>query len=212
MPVYKGTLLFEFLKSPACGFSESIEFFEVDDDAARLNIATWPTHRRKWLSKDWKITGFRLSSVTIVSGDPVSPNPLFRCVKRYTPVNITACVTTPIGLLGDADSPYTAVYFRINMAHPTAKPRAYLARGIPDTWWAGGGLSTPGVNSTTFTTWFNTMVTLGAGKFFGTRTSSACVNPNFVNWFSACQQRIASRRIGRPFGGLRGARRRAAAT
>ena len=197
MPQYKGTLLFTYQGSPPVGFSESVEFEADDDDQAKTKIATWPAQRVKWLASQWKIVGFRLalSTISTVSG---------KCKEKLTPVQIGACVGTPSGLLGDADSPFTGVLFRVTFGNPIKLPRNYIARGIPDDWWAGGVLAIPPGAGTKFLGWFNFMRTQKAGAYrFNPKKAPPCT-VDFTRWLSYCTQRIASRRIGRPFGLIRG--------
>ena len=197
MPVYKGTLLFQFQNQPPCGFSESFEFSSTSDNTAKLAVSGWPTWRKKWLSSDWKIVGFRLSKeTTSLVGT--------KCKKKFVPVQIGACVGSPAGELGNADSPYTAVYFKITSAG-SPHVRVYLARGIPDTWWSAGALNIPPADGNAFLLWFNQMK---GGVFqvgVNTPQLSGC-SQDFHLWQSYCSVRIASRRIGRPFGLLHGRR------
>jgi len=195
MPQYKGTLLISYTGTPACGFSESYEFEAADSVAAQAVVAAWPAQRRKWLAQEWKIVGFRLSSITftLVSG---------KCKKTYKPVVIGACPGQPVGLLGNSDTPYTAVLIRISHG-PTSGVRArnYLARGVPDTWWTAGALSIPAADGNKFLSWFNYMVGAGTGKAYALPTDCT---PTLTKWYQFCVQRISSRRIGRPFFLLRG--------
>jgi hypothetical protein len=199
MPSYKGTLLFTYVGSPPVGFSESVEFFAATDEAAKASIATWPAQRRKWLAQQWKIVGFRLAKITL-SGSGGT------CKAKFSPVQIGACVGQPIGLLGDADTPFTGVLFRVAFIDPAKRPRQYIGRGIPDSWWTAGALSIPNADGNKFLTWFNFMVSQKAGAFkFAAKKALPCPT-DLTNWDSYCTQRIASRRIGRPFGLIRGRR------
>lgn len=197
MPQYKGTLLFTYQGSPPVGFSESIEFEADDDDAAKGKIATWPAQRVKWLASQWKIVGFRLALVTL-SGSGGT------CKAKFTPIQIGACPGNPSGQLGDADTPFTGVLFRVDFGVPIKRPRNYIGRGIPDDWWTAGALAIPPAAGGKFLNWFNFMRAQKAGAFrFNPKHALPC-EVNFTRWFSYCTQRIASRRIGRPFGLIRG--------
>ena len=197
MPAYKGTLLFTYTGSPPVGFSESIEFEAANDAAAIASIATWPAQRRKWLASQWKIVGFRLALVTL-SGSGGT------CKPKFKPVQIGACVGTPAGLLGDADSPFTGVLFRVTFNSPTKKPRNFVGRGIPDSWWTAGALSIPAADGNKFLSWFNFMVAQKAGAYGFAPLHALPCPTDLASWKSYCTQRIASRRIGRPFGLIRG--------
>jgi hypothetical protein len=197
MPVYKGTLLFSYQGLPPVGFSESIMFNAASDAAAKTSIAAWPAQRRKWLASQWQIVGFRLATVTL-SGSGGT------CKASFKPVQIGACVGTPGGLLGDADTPFTGVLFRVTFNSPTKRARNYIGRGIPDSWWTAGALSIPAGDGNKFLAWFNYMVSQGAGAYgYAAKKALPCPE-DLALWKSYCTQRIASRRIGRPFGLIRG--------
>lgn len=196
MAVFRATLLFQFANQPPCGFSESYEFSAPSVAAAKTIVAGMPAQRVRWLSQDWSIVGFRLAfESTSLVGE--------KCKKKYTPVQIGRCPGNPVGQLGAADSPYAAVLVRISFADAAYKPRNFLARGIPDTWWTAGALSIPPGDGNQFLTWFNNMTTVPVGK--NAPVPTGC-SSNFVPWSSYCVQRVASRKIGRPFGLLRGRR------
>jgi len=200
MPTYKGTLLFQFQEQPPCGFSESFEFNATSDAAAATKLATWPAKRVTWLAANWKIVGFRLSKLSYAS---VSG----KCKKRYTPISVNACVTTPAGLLTAADTPYTAVLAKFTYIDQTFRPRQYLARGIPDTWWTNASLVIPPFDGNKFLEWFNFMKSIGGGGVVSSKGNpAASCSESTSRLDQYCVQRIASRRIGRPFGLLRGRR------
>jgi len=197
MANYKGTLLFTYQGSPPCGFSESFMFEAASDLVAKGVIANWPGQRIKWLASQWKIVGFRLASISnvTVSG---------KCKQVYTPVQIGACAGSPSGLLSDADTPFTAVLFKVMFADPAKRPRQYLARGIPDTWWTAGALTIPAADGNKFLTWFNFMKAQATGAFFYAPKKVPPCPTSLTPWSTYCTTRIASRRIGRPFGLIRG--------
>jgi len=196
MPLYKGTMLFEYQGQPPCGFSESYEFEASSVAVAKTRIAAMPTIRIQWLASQWRIVGFRLAEVTmsLVSG---------KCKKKFVPVSIGACAAGLDGQLGDADTPYTTVLATIKR-QASGHVRNFMARGIPDTWWTTGQLTIPDDDRNRFTAWFNTMKnTNKVGVVFGNPSGcSATLDP----WDSYCFKRIASRKIGRPFDLLRGRR------
>lgn len=197
MPFYKGTLLFTYTGTPSCGFSESLEFQAAKDADARVIIAAWPAERRKWLAQQWKIVGFRLASLEL-SGSGGT------CKKIYTPVEVGACVTTPIGLLGDADTPFTGVLFRVSFDNLAKKPRMYIGRGVPKTWWTGGKLTIPGDEGNAFLAWFKFVKKDKVGAFKFEKKKALPCPTDMAFWNQYCTVRIASRRIGRPFGLIRG--------
>jgi hypothetical protein len=197
MPNYKATLLFTYQGQPPVGFSESYEFFANSDGGAKATVAQMPAQRIKWLASQWKIVGFRLATVTL-SGSGGT------CKQKFQPLAIGACAGSPSGLLSDADSPFTGVLFKVMFADPDKKPRNYIGRGIPDTWWTSGALSIPNADGNKFLQWFNFMKSVNVGAFkFAAKHALPCPT-DLVKWDSYCTQRIAARRIGRPFGLIRG--------
>jgi hypothetical protein len=196
--LYKGTLLFNYQGTPSVGFSESFEFESSSDTAAKSNLATWPAQRIKWLANQWKIVGFRLARVT---GSAVSG----KCKKKFAPIQIGACPGNPSGLLSDADTPWTGVLFKISWGNPAQRPRMFIARGVPDTWWSGGQLSIPALDGNKFLAWFNFMrsgAVQGAKGYFDPGYPTCTLVTTALS--SYCSLRIASRRIGRPFMLIRG--------
>jgi hypothetical protein len=214
MPFFRGTLLFEFVNQPPCGFTESFGFISATGLSAGTEVAAWPNQRRVFLSSDWKITGFRVAEVTSFLKPASGSNPAV-CKFKYKPVNINACAAPVLGLLGNADTPYTAVlfdFFRSDRIHS----RQYMARGIPDTWWAGGSLNIPVPDQAVMLTWFNYMKTVpgfgaldrGPNNLGPPKTDPTTCTITLHPYQSLCPKRVASRRIGRPFDLLRGARRK----
>jgi len=201
MPVYKGTLLFSNapLNTQPSGFSESVQFYANTDELARNSLAAWPGERKKVLAHGYVIKGFRLSKSTVVNKSGV-------CTQTWAPLQIGACVGNNLGLLGDADSPYAAVLFDIVFNEKAKKKRAMLFRGIPDTWWSNQSLNIPAADGTAFLIWFNYMVTQSAGAYEWNVGHAPPCTPTFRFWTTYCSIRIASRRVGRPFGLLRGRR------
>lgn len=199
MAQYKATLLFQFAGPPVCGFSESYEFEASSVAAATAVAANLPAFRAGILSSSWQIIGYRLSAISYTYVSTPKPH----CVKKYTPVKIIACISPITGALGVTDSPYAAVYYDISMVDPVLRDRRMLIRGIPDTWWDGGVLVDPCPDAGAVVVWFNAFKTAGVGKAYA--LPSGC-SPAFIGWNAYCPKRIASRRIGRPFGLLRGRR------
>lgn len=212
MAIYRGTMLFEFLQAPVCGFSESFAFTAVDDDDAKNAIATWPAKRKTFLSQRWTIVGFRLAKVESFL-PMVTPPKVAACKFKFTPVTVQACPAPVAGDLGEADNPYTTVlidFFRDDKKHP----RAYMARGIPDSWWSNSHISIPPAEQGNFDLWFLNMKNLyhfgaidrGPNNLGPPKEPPTSCNLQIHPYTSNCVRRIASRRIGRPFDLLRGRR------
>jgi hypothetical protein len=212
MSIYKGTLLFSFAGHPVCGFSESFGFEAPDDQGAKDAVASWPAQRKNFLANQWAIVGYRISKVQSYRFVPDSPaDPV--CKFKFTPVTVQACPVAVAGALGDADSPYTCVlydFFREDQKHP----RAYLARGIPDTWWASAHIGDPIPDQAAVDAWFAFMRvfwSFGALDRGPNNTGPPKIPPTTCtlaihHYKSMCLRRIASRRIGRPFDLLVGRR------
>jgi hypothetical protein len=197
MPQYKGTLLFSYVGQPPVGFSESIEFTAETDTDARNKIASWPEQRKAWLASDWRIIGFRLALISHTSTGGI-------CKAKYTPIQIAACAGNLLGDLGNAETPFAGVLFRVSFGVGVKRPRMYVGRGIPNTWWTAGALSIPPDEGGKFLGWFNFMRSQKAGAYLYNPKHALPCEPQFTRWFSYCTVRIASRRIGRPFGLIRG--------
>jgi hypothetical protein len=212
MPIYKGTLLFSFSGHPVCGFSESFAFEAPTDGDAATAVGQWPSQRKNFLANQWAIVGFRVSKVESYlftphpTGDP-------SCKFKFTPVTVQACPSPVGGALGDADTPYTAVladFFREDKKHP----RAYLARGIPDTWWASSHIGDPIPDQKAWDSWFSYMKVFwgfgaldrGPNNLGPPKAPPSTCTLALHKYVTMCVRRIASRRVGRPFDLLRGRR------
>jgi len=212
MPLYRGTLLFNFNGPPPCGFTESYGFQASSNSSAAATVSNWPTNRSVFLSSSWQIVGFRCAKVESYLKPASGTNPA-KCAFKYTPVTVQACPAPVPGLAGVTDSPYTAVlidFFRDDAIHP----RTYMARGIPDSWWTGGVLNIPILDQAAFGSWFNYMhntvgfgaLDRGPNNLGPPKTTPTTCTLGIHPYVSSCIKRIASRRIGRPFDLLRGRR------
>jgi len=198
---------------PPCGFTEqwakALPGSPSDTNAHQV-MQQWATDlidmRVRCLSSDWRVTGTRISELFPDTGED-------GCFWRAEQLGLITCPNVRVGRLGVTDSPWSAVYVKIGVA---SAPRRQLMRGGPDTWWNGGVfqrdtaiqqlqpflnfVAPPAANAN------------GAWKFSFSAGSSPCserarVEP-YQRW---CVERYASRRIGRPFGLLRGRRSNQAA-
>lgn len=210
MPNYRITGMFELEGNQPAGFSESWDFVAGDDQAALPMPSSWAKERVRVLSEDWTLSAMRLTRLA-GSGTPGA------CVLHQEIVEANVCRPPESGTQGPADSPYAAVYITINTRQSTpssglpTRPRRWLLRGIPDTWWDASQLQRNGplvgaVNR--YLSWIITNMQAGT-----TRMGVSCSTLYLLPYTAWCIRRIASRRVGRPFDLLRGRRsRRVAAT
>jgi len=203
MPQYRMTGLFQFAGPPPAGFSESWDFIATDDTAALQQPSSWAKERVRILSEDWTLTGIRLTRLAPFAGEE-------GCELHQTLVEGNVCQPPEVGKLGRADSPFAAVYITINTRQSTPssgfppRPRRWLVRGIPDAWWDQAALLRDGPIVGAVNRYLNFMITnMQAGS---TRIMLGCASLALLPYGSYCIRRVASRRIGRPFGLLRGRR------
>jgi len=203
MPQYRITGMFELEGTQPAGFSESWDYVATTDQTALLMPGSWAKERVRILSEDWSLTAMRLSRLTAVGipGD---------CALHQEIVEANVCRPPESGTLGPADSPYAAVYITINTRQSTPssgkppRPRRWLLRGIPDSWWDAGLLQRDGPVVAAVNRYVNWLVqNMEAGQ---TALNFACDGVSLLPYTSACIRRIASRRVGRPFDLLRGRR------
>jgi len=198
MPQYRVTFLFQASTTPPVGFSESWEMQFASDNLAAAAVPALVAKRATWLADGWVIAGARLSLLAITAGTGG------KCKITYSPVLLAGCVLNVPGALSANDNPYAAIYFQFKRGS-TGKRRVYLARGVPDTWFANGGVSIPAADGNKFLSWFNYMKnSFSFGKAVG--NAPTCNAITIDPYTEYCLKRFASRRVGRPFGLLRGRR------
>jgi len=209
MPQYRLTGLFELEGTQPAGFSESWDFIATDDNAALLQPSSWAKERVRVLAEDWTLTAMRLTRLS-GSGTPGA------CKLHQEIVEANVCRPPEEGTLGRADSPYAAVYITINTRQSTpssglpTRPRRWLLRGIPDSWWDTATLQRNGPVVAAVNRYLSWLITnLQAGS---TRMGVSCSTLYLLPYSSYCIRRIASRRVGRPFDLLRGRRSNRPAT
>jgi len=204
MPFYRLTALFEFAGPPPAGFSESWDFLAVDDTTAVNQALSFPKERCSLLSVDWSLDALRLSRISIKASDT--------CKLLYTPVNVPVCIQPQKGLVDcDADTPWAALLVTIatKQADPSVpdppRARQWQLRGICDDWWKQVKLDRPqpAGKIAKFVTYLKDQ--LGAGHVKG---NAGCLQLGIQPYTAPCLKRVSSRRIGRPFGLLRGAQSR----
>jgi len=209
MSLYRYTMMIQFNNTaPPAGFSESWTNEENTDTLARNTMQTLIAERRKVLSSSWTISGGRISKLAVIATPPPA-----KIVQRL--VQPLVCQSGLAGLLGDSDTPWTALFVEMtkfaNPLFPSTRPRAQQMRGIPDTWWASAALAIPAADAAKLQGFFSFLInptTFGAGQ--------ARINPDdelqLLRYRGICLKRISSRRIGRPFGLLRGRQSRTVAS
>jgi len=203
MPQYRLTGMFELSGDQPAGFSESWDMIATSDQTALLMPGSWAKERVRILSEDWKLTAMRLTRLTAVA---VTEG----CALHQEIVEANVCRPPEVGTLGPADSPYSAVYITINTRQSTPssgkppRPRRWLLRGIPDSWWDAGVLQRDGPVVAAVNRYLSWLITnMEAGQ---TAILLGCTGVALLPYSSYCIKRIASRRVGRPFDLLRGRR------
>jgi len=201
MPIYRHTMFMQFNNAaPAVGFSETWAAEHSSDTNARNKMQTLITERTKVLSSTWTIMGGRIGKLS-TSGTGSSMKIVESMVA---PVN---CQNGVAGQLGDSDTPWAAILVQFgkitSTTVPKNRPRMEQFRGIPDDWWTAGALSIPAGDAAKLQAFFSFLLnptSFGAGQP-KLSTTPALV---FLNYLPPCLKRISNRRIGRPFGLIRG--------
>ena len=207
MAVYKATMHFEGEFIPPSGFSESWEFERADDAEASSVALSMVGQRRQALSNNWSIRAVRLARLLPTGAGPT-------CRLRQEAVAIEGCIADSQGLLGATDTPWTAIYVEMPTRQSTPsvglppRPRRYQMRGVPDSWWDGATQALSAEVGPAVGAWLGWVVnTLQAGD---AKANPGCTSARIQRYSGHCIRRISSRRIGRPFGLLRGRRSAAA--
>jgi len=203
MPAYKATMFFEGEFIPPSGFSESWEFSRSTDEDAGAVALAMVGERRKALSNNWAIRSVRVARLMPTGSGPT-------CRLRQVAVTVPGCIADSQGLLGATDTPWTAIYVEIPTRQSTPsvslppRPRRYQMRGIPDTWWDGATQQIIAAAPPIINAWVGYVVnTVQAGD---AKANPGCTDVRIQPYLNGCIRRISSRRIGRPFGLLRGRR------
>jgi len=204
MAFYRFTMFMQTVDmTPPAGFSESWENESSSDTNARNTMQTLIARRRACLSNDWRISGGRIAKLSIGTSDV--PPPTHSIIKQSL-VQPLVCQSSTEGLLGASDIHWAAVLIEITKNPVTgvdSKPRYQQMRGIPDTWWNGSALSIPAADQGAVTQFFSYITT--AGVSFGGGQVRIVDNALLLQRYRGiCLKRISARRIGRPFGLLRG--------
>ena len=203
MAQYKVTLFFDGDFSPPTGFSESWEFDRTDDAAAKSAALALVDPRRAVLAQNWSIRTVRLAKLLVIGSGPT-------CRLKQEAVSVEGCISAGAGLLGGTDTPWTAIYIEMPTRQSTPsvglppRPRRYQMRGIPDTWWDGTNAELSDEAGPLIATWMSHVINvLQAGD---AKPNSGCTAVRIQPYTTHCVRRISSRRIGRPFGLVRGRR------
>jgi len=204
MPFYRYTMFMQFNNAaPPAGFSESWENEASTDANARNTMQTLIQARRSVLSSSWKIVGGRISKLRVGT----CGSPPVQCIQQSL-IQPLVCQVSNDGALGVSDTPWAAVLIDVmkfaNDNFPSSRPRAQQMRGIPDTWWSNAALDIPLADQAAVTQFFQYITQVVAGSFGGGQVRILSNALHFTRYRSICLRRISSRRIGRPFGLLRG--------
>lgn len=192
MANYRVYLLFDFSKTPICGFSERYDFTAASDPEAQSKAIGIRNSRRNFLSADWNITTVRLAAL-----EPGSKSG--KCIIKAKRIILCPDVSPLPGLLGDADTPTSAVFadFFYNLVK---KPSHRQFRGIPDDWWEGSVLT----QAKEFIGSFCSYLKKVPHVRFVSSTDCTVIAPFPLKCCAV--RRISERRVGRPFALLRGRR------
>jgi len=193
MPIYKATFLYNFTGQPPCGFSETWYLNASDQDVATSRMTNYLGARRLMMASQWNFIGARLSELSVV-GTKIKAKSVYLCPT----------LTLWSGAAGNADTPTSAVLLRFTLgsiAEP--KRRNQQLRGIPDSWWDAATLTIPNAAKGQINSWAATMRTAQIGQV---QRVGSVLSVNIVRCVAPV--RISERRIGRPFGLLRGSRRK----
>lgn len=203
MPIYRATMHFEGEFIPPTGFSESWEFNRTSDDEAQQLALDMVGERKKYLSANWSIRSVRAARLT--------PNGnVSDCKIKAAAVQINGCIQDAQGVLGPTDTPWTAIYIEIPSRQSTPsvattpRPRRYQMRGIPDSWWDGANAELSNEVGPLTAAWMQWLVNVM--KAGDAKANAGCSSLQIQPYMMGCVRRISSRRIGRPFGLVRGRR------
>jgi len=189
---YRCYLIMNFDTEPVCGFSERYDFTASSDDAAQAVCQTIKLARRKFLAEEWTIVAVRLAVVTqAIKGG--------KCKIFAKRIILCPEIAPGVGQLGHADTPTSAVFadfFYTNVRKPSHRQ----FRGIPDDWWEDAALT----KARDFIGEF--CRTLRGIPHVRLVPTTDCSSLGAFPLKCCATRRISERRVGRPFGLLRGRR------
>jgi len=196
---FRATLMFQFDKSkPPAGFSETWEFQASTEDGACEIVTELANERGKILSEDWAIIGSRLATLGLLATPPA------KIVQTF--VSCNSCILNNEGELGASDTVQSALRYKIavfpNVVYPGSRPKQYMIRGIPDTWWNAAEINVPKADDVKINAFLGYII----AKPFGHFVVSDLGAITFVSYRNFCGPFPANRKIGRPFGLLVGRR------
>jgi len=208
MATLKVTILMNFLGNPNCGFSESWVMTQGESNfqTAAIDLAN---SRRQSLSRNWYVAGVRAGKL-VVRQRP-SPASTYYLGQELVQLPCSTFGPNAVGQLGPSDTPWTAVFVRITTTRlpgsPIARPRLFQMRGVPDDLWVGATFNKNAANVQLGP--FLQRVTgnvgaLAAGHPYIITPPAVGDSAGVNNYEGYCIDRASSRRIGRPFGLLRG--------
>lgn len=195
MPFYRVTMIFNWDLQPPTGFSERYDFEAGSDDAAQARANQFVTARLKTMSSSWFTQAVRLSKLafaTIGGKAKVVQRGVLLC---------TDLILKP-GKLTTADTPAAAVYYQWQF-QDVPKPSVRMFRGIPDDAWDGGKVTDAWKGKAEVMQF--TMQTLGVARTTINTAGTAIEQHPLHCWVF---KRIASKRVGRPFGPLHARRKK----
>jgi hypothetical protein len=192
MANYRVYLLFNDTVNPTAGFSERYDITSSSDDTAMVTAAQLKDARRSFLASNWTIVAVRLARLA-----PKSVGPACKIIARQ--VRLCPDISPGAGLAESMDIPAAAVFADF-FYQGILKPSHRQFRGIPDIWWDAAALSGAKEAIETFC---RRLKSFNHVRFVG---SDNCTSLGAFPLKCCATRRISSRRVGRPFGLLRGRR------
>jgi len=192
MPAYRVYILFNDTVTPTAGFSERYDIQAASDDAAQAAAGQIKDARRDFLAQNWSVVAVRLARLA-----PKSVGPVCKIIARQ--VRLCPDISGGVGLVETMDIPAAAVFADF-FYNGVPKPSHRQFRGIPDIWWDNAALSGAKEAIETFC---RRLKALGHVRYI---PADNCTSLGPFPLKCCATRRISSRRVGRPFGLLRGRR------
>jgi len=192
MADYRVYILFNEGQKPTAGFSERYDITAATDTEATTRAGQIKDARRAFLASNWNVVAVRLAKLAAKSETP-------KCKIISRQVRLCPDISGGAGLAGEMDIPAAAVFadFFYNGV-PLPSHRQF--RGIPDDWWDAAALTQAKEAIETFC---RRLKALGHVRFI---PSDSCTSLGGFPLKCCATRRISSRRVGRPFGLIRGRR------
>jgi hypothetical protein len=192
MSAYRVYILFNNDVKPQVGFSERYDIDAADDDAAMTVATQLKDARRNFLAGNWSVVAVRIARLALKMVGS-------KCKVIARQVRLCPDISGGLGLMGAMDVPAAAVFadfFYTGVPLPSHRQ----FRGIPDVWWDAAALTKAKEAIETFCR------RLKVFKHVRVIPGEGCSTPGLFPLKCCATRRISSRRVGRPFGLIRGRR------